>query len=263
VSEAEGEFGGLDELGEARLAEGRRLLAGLVSERDALAAAVETEMDEAERNDEGPLVEGPALRALEDWGEEDWAAGLPAEQARCLLFALAEWLSAGGEEYSWRADCFFWLTDRPLGLAVGDVRLLAALAEPGRNSGGYRPFEHVVDMVEELVRQRELGADALAGTVADQVLGWNVMVHHWLSADHVLRGAAASGDWDLRSDVAELRDKALELAGRPPALPALEGPVSRDDGDLPRAFRTAFLWLIHAADCRSRYSSWTCRGVRY
>jgi len=98
VSEAEGEFGGLHELGEARLAEGRRLLAGLVSERDALAAAVETEMDEAERNDEGPLVEGPALRALEDWGEEDWAAGLPAEQARCLLFALAEWLSAGGEE---------------------------------------------------------------------------------------------------------------------------------------------------------------------
>ena len=34
-------------------------------------------------------------------------------------------------------------------------------------------------------------------------------------------------------------------------------------GDLPRAFRTAYLWLIHAADCRSRYSSWTCRGVRY
>ena len=33
--------------------------------------------------------------------------------------------------------------------------------------------------------------------------------------------------------------------------------------DLPRAFRTADLWLIHAADCCSRYSSWTCRGVRY
>ena len=25
--------------------------------------------------------------------------------------------------------------------------------------------------------------------------------------------------------------------------------------DLPRTFRTAYLWLIHAADCRSRYSS--------
>jgi integrase/recombinase XerD len=33
--------------------------------------------------------------------------------------------------------------------------------------------------------------------------------------------------------------------------------------DLPRAFRTADFWLIHAADCRSRYSSRTCRGVRY
>src|SRR5207302_11167987 len=35
----------------------------------------------------------------------------------------------------------------------------------------------------------------------------------------------------------------------------------RDRGaDLPRAFRTADLWLIHAADCCSRYSSWTCCG---
>jgi hypothetical protein len=33
--------------------------------------------------------------------------------------------------------------------------------------------------------------------------------------------------------------------------------------DLPRAFRTADLRLIHAADCCSRYSSWTCCGVRY
>ena len=33
--------------------------------------------------------------------------------------------------------------------------------------------------------------------------------------------------------------------------------------DLPRAFRTAYLWLIHAADCRSKYSSRTCCGVRY
>ena len=39
--------------------------------------------------------------------------------------------------------------------------------------------------------------------------------------------------------------------------------VSRLVCDLPRAFRTADLWLIHAADCCSRYSSWTCCGVRY
>src|SRR5260370_30160624 len=31
--------------------------------------------------------------------------------------------------------------------------------------------------------------------------------------------------------------------------------------DLPRAFGTADLWLIHAADCCSRYSSWTWRPV--
>lgn len=33
--------------------------------------------------------------------------------------------------------------------------------------------------------------------------------------------------------------------------------------DLPRTFRTADLWLIHAADCRSRYALRTCCGVRY
>jgi excisionase family DNA binding protein len=33
--------------------------------------------------------------------------------------------------------------------------------------------------------------------------------------------------------------------------------------DLLRTFRTADLWLIHAADCRSRYSFRTCCGVRY
>jgi hypothetical protein len=33
--------------------------------------------------------------------------------------------------------------------------------------------------------------------------------------------------------------------------------------DLPRAFRTAYLRLIYAVDCRSTYSSRTCRGLRY
>ena len=35
------------------------------------------------------------------------------------------------------------------------------------------------------------------------------------------------------------------------------------NSDLPRAFRTADYGLIHAADCCSRYSLWTCCGVRY
>jgi hypothetical protein len=47
------------------------------------------------------------------------------------------------------------------------------------------------------------------------------------------------------------------------AVPARPGGPGGIRADLPRAFRTADLWLIHAADCRSRYSSRTCRGVRY
>ena len=97
-----GELGLLDELAVARLAEGRRLLAGLVLEHDALAAAAKAEMEHAERDEDGDAVEGPAVRVYYDFGEEDWAAGLPVEQARCLMFALAEWLSAGGQAYSWR-----------------------------------------------------------------------------------------------------------------------------------------------------------------
>jgi hypothetical protein len=47
---------------------------------------------------------------------------------------------------------------------------------------------------------------------------------------------------------------------------ALNSEVARSGvqrNDLPRAFRTADSRLIHAAICCSRYSSWTCCGVRY
>jgi hypothetical protein len=44
-------------------------------------------------------------------------------------------------------------------------------------------------------------------------------------------------------------------------LHALIGAHAGDD--LPRAFRTAYLRLIYAVDCRSTYSSWTCCGLRY
>lgn len=99
------------------------------------------------------------------------------------MFALAEWLSAGGQAYSWRGDCSFWLAHRPFDLAAGDVRLLAALAEPGDKSAGYRPFEFVVQAVEELLGQQAVGSRALAEAVADQVLGWNAMVYHGGCAD--------------------------------------------------------------------------------
>jgi hypothetical protein len=223
------EPGGLDELSEARLAEGRSIMAGVAGEHDQLLAAAVAERDEfmvAGRWGD----EGPARRALEAWEVGDRLAGLTAEQLRCLLFALAERLAAGGEEYSPPADWFAELTDRPLSLVAGDLRLLAAVAEPGAKSDGYRPFEFVVDMVEQLLSDGAVGAAALADAVAEQVLGWNPMVYHWYSADAVLRGMADSQEWDGRSRVAELRDAVLELAGRPPALPVLEGAVSRDDG---------------------------------
>src|SRR5450755_142446 len=62
-------------------------------------------------------------------------------------------------------------------------------------------------------------------------------------------------------DVEELRGGLEVRAGQ--AGVRVRAVLLRRSADLPRAFRTADLWLIHAADCRSRYSSRTCRGVRY
>lgn len=188
---------GLDEPGAARLAEGRVILAELLSA---------------------------------EWGVPERMARLSAEQLRCVLFALAERLAVTGYgKYPEAWDWFSALSQMPLGLAAGDVRLLAAVAEPDTGWRCYEPFELVVEQVEALLAGGAPGAGALADAVADQVLGWNVMVHHWYGADVVLRDSPAERR-ERGSVVAELRDRALELAGRPPALPALEGPVSRDDG---------------------------------
>ena len=81
------------------------------------------------------------------------------------------------------------------------------------------------------------------------------------------RDAVADGDF-LGSDEDVLDDGAQDAlavpgggGGRVFAEPGEE--ALEVAGDLPRAFRTAYLWLIHAADCRSRYSLRTCCGVRY
>jgi hypothetical protein len=72
------------------------------------------------------------------------------------------------------------------------------------------------------------------------------------------------GGADLISKERQCRiaaDVAKWLSGRGPKVghPCEPGcPV-----DLLRAFRTADFGLIHAADCRSRYASWTCCGARY
>ena len=65
----------------------------------------------------------------------------------------------------------------------------------------------------------------------------------------VLSGAAAAVSY-----AAQYR---LVFAARHLAVAALL------EADLPRAFRTAYLRLIYAVDCRSTYSSWACRGLRY
>src|SRR6266568_8435332 len=53
------------------------------------------------------------------------------------------------------------------------------------------------------------------------------------------------------------------LAGADLAGDDADGAFGDAPGDLPRAFRTTDLRLIHTAICCSRYSSWTCCGVRY
>ena len=60
----------------------------------------------------------------------------------------------------------------------------------------------------------------------------------------------------------------LDSARRKTPVPALARwllglGIAATLSDLLRAFRTADFGLIHAADCRSTYSSWTCCGVRY
>jgi hypothetical protein len=100
-------------------------------------------------------LEGPAGWAFEEQGLPECMARLSAEQLRCVLFALAERLAAGWYDGGpVPGDWFCGLSQMPLGLAAGDVRLLAAVAEPGTGWLGYRPFELVVDQVEVLFAGR-------------------------------------------------------------------------------------------------------------
>jgi hypothetical protein len=225
---------GLDELATVRLTEGRAILAELARERDELHTAAITERDEGmHARRRWVEAEAPAMRALEDWDDAvaERFVRMAAEHRRCLLFALAERLAAGGEEYSEPAHWFTELCRMLPDLVAGDVRLLAMVAEPGAGSGGYQPFEVVVSRVEALLAEGAPGAEPLAVAVADQVSRWNVMTYHWYGADTILRATPGQlREWGVGSQVARLRDKALELAGRPPGLPALEGTVGRDDG---------------------------------
>jgi hypothetical protein len=201
----------LDERARERLAEGRRLLGVIVSEHGRLRQAAYEET--------GPLViDRPALRAYEQWDPVEHFSSLTAEQLRCLLFASAERLTDEQELWSAAETCLDGLSDRDLDLTAGDVRVLAAVSEPGDGMRGWLPFQLVVDLVERLLRDGAAGAVALADAVAGQVLRWNVMAHHHPQSAVL-----------YRTPIARARDRALELAGRPPARLA-EGVVGRGDG---------------------------------
>ena len=201
----------LDELGRERLAEGRQILAALLGEHDRMRQNIRT----------GPGrwdIGRDALRAYEEWDPADRFSSLTVEQMRCLLFAAAERLTDEPGNFTDTEYVLYQLSEPDLDLAAGDIRLLAAVSEPGDGTRNHVPFRLVVDLVERLLRDGAVGAAALAEDVADQVLGWTVMVHH--DPDSVKF---------YRSPVADVRDKALELARRPPA-PVAEGVVGRDDG---------------------------------
>ena len=153
---------------------------------DQLLSAVLAERD-GPRSAGRSFGNGPAFKAMSAWEDANHLAPFSVEQRRCLLFALSELLARGGQQYGVAADWLHGLTKLPLGLVVGDVRLLAAVSEPGAEGGGYEPFEYIIEYVGQLLAAHALGAASLAESIADQVQRWNVMVYHWYGADQVLR----------------------------------------------------------------------------
>ena len=87
-------------------------------------------------------------------------------------------------------------------------------------------------------------------------------VHIFMDLDLDLDSGETGSDFaDVIRETVDSCSVLVALIGRQWATIADE--QGRRRLDLPRIFRTADLWLIHAADCCSRYSSWTCCGVRY
>lgn len=268
----------LDERSMARLAQGRRIYAGLATEHERVFAEVL-----ADRR----MFDGSAYnRAARQWNLGALVRDLTAEQSRCLFFAAAEQLAATGdmEFYALPVMCYDWFAvgpggpDRRMGgtlsdlgaligldaepfadlgpdlppqmqsvlnavfgglssgfgagvrdgerevidrltLTADDVRLLAAVSEPADGLSAARPIYLVVSLVEEMLTRRVPGAADLAEAVAAQVSRWHLTTYHNLPVRE--RG--------FSSNIADLRDHALSLAGYPPP-PHDEGPIGREDG---------------------------------
>jgi hypothetical protein len=195
----------------APLAEGRQVLTAILREHELL-------RPDSRKGSPPGASYWQALRRYEEWNPADQLACLGAEQLRSLLFAVAERVT---DEQGCLTDAQYLLLELPerdLGLWCTDVRLLAAVSEPGEGTNSWTPFGLVVDLVDRLLRDGAAGAAELADAVADRVLAWTVMAYHHPDAVRY-----------YRDPLARIQDKALELAGRPP-LPSAEGVVARNDG---------------------------------
>ena len=230
----------LDSDGLGRLQAGRRLFAELQAAYEAPEAAEErgqtarAALRLGDSAEEGPgdvlglifgMLDG-SLLSSPLFDVSDVAGGLDAESARCVLFAAAARLASGTAGYFSFAELITGeLTSRDLGMTPADVRLLAAVSAPsdgacdiGVTVVAEEPFGLVLDQVERLLAAGAPGAAELAEAVAAQAAWWKVKsVNRY------------SQQVEFEPRLADLRDRALALAGHPPP-PRFEGPVGLADG---------------------------------
>jgi hypothetical protein len=147
---------------------------------------------------------------------EDYLTDLSLEQRQMVLFAVVEELN-GGQVYSFLHRYFRALLAEPIGLSTEEVSALISMDSPQLDHAGFRTdlFHYLVVSTAQLQRDQAPGAADLVAHLAEHVLGWNVQSHYGRESQ-------------FREKVAQIRDAALSLWGRPPPSDD-EGPVSRDD----------------------------------
>ena len=158
--------------------------------------------------------------------------------------------------------------ERCAAVDVGKDVIAAAVRRPGDGPGGrvtvrrtYKTFYGVLREAARWLMSEGVTHVAMEATGIYSMPVYHALLEHGdfekvlvCNAGHVKNVPGRKTDMADAEWLAQLLECGL-LAGSTRLL--------RCRSDLPRAFRTADLWLIHAADSRSRYSSWTCCGVRY
>jgi hypothetical protein len=110
----------------------------------------------------------------------------------------------------------------------------------------------------EFLRQRQSRERQFNGGRRIGVKQIELIEQHLREADGVADALAVA--WEIVDLVGALAASCAEQAADMyPAFMFARGAAV--NGDLPRAFQIADLWLIHAAACCARYSSWTCCGA--